>query len=820
MDRYAWRDLGTRPLFFPSLSLLLGALWAPRTDASAELFLVCGVFLGLFGLALARLPGAHLAVLGALGLAGVGLARWEARTEVPLVLTRGGDAVVEGEVERVDPLEGATRVRLAVARAGPGDAALERARFKVNLTLRGSSPPPLLPGQRLRTTARLTPHAPAANPGEKDFSSVRWRQGVAFLATADAEAVLVLSRAPGWRWEVEDTRERLAEATHRLAPSRDAAALFLTLAAGRRAELDAAWEEAFSKAGLAHVLSVSGLHVAALALMTLALLRRLLVRVGERWRKVDARRVAAPAAVPFVWAYVLFTGSQPPAVRSAVMATVVLLGLSWWKRADGLNGLAAAALVLGMWAPSSVEDLSLRLSFLAVLGLVLLVPALRLALPLSPPAPGEQRRWVRLWGKARESVAQTLCASAAATLAGLPVVAWAFGRVSLAGLVSNVVALPLCGLLTGVAAGGAALFVVAPPLATPVLWVGAWASELLLWLTRVFAAMPWASVEVASLGGWSALYALGLLSWALGTGRWRLGGWLAPLALVASVFVPRLMPQPGLRVTFLSVGQGDAVVLSSDGHHALVDGGGAPGGADTGTRFVLPYLRHQGISRLDLAVLSHPHPDHALGLVSALGSIPTARLWLPAGDEGGPLSRRVVAAARDAHVEEVEAGHPPLTLGEATLEVLGPPEAAERELLEGVNDRSVVLRVRHGDVTVLLPGDVEHAAEEQLAETVGPVTVMKAPHHGSRTSSTQALLERARPRYVVFCVGRRNRFGFPHPDVEARYRALGSECWRTDIDGAVTVESDGRDVRLLPHLTREPPLGEPRLADDGRHSHR
>ncbi|NTX13303.1 DNA internalization-related competence protein ComEC/Rec2 [Myxococcus sp. CA056] len=819
MDRYAWRDLGTRPLFFPSLSLLLGALWSPGTDGPAELFLVCGVLLGVAGLVLARLPGAHLAVLGALWMAGAGLARWESQTLVPTALAKGGEAVVEGEAGRVDLLDGATRVRLAVVRAGPEEGALESARFKLNLTLRGAAPP-LLPGQRLRARVRLAPDAPAANPGEKDFTSVRRRQGVAFTGATSAERVLVLSLAPAWRWVMEDTRERLAEATHRVAPSRDSAALFLTLAAGRRAELDADWEEAFSRAGLAHVLSVSGLHVAALALMTLALLRRLLVRAGARWRKLDARRVAAPAAVPFVWAYVLFTGSQPPAVRSAVMATVVLLGLAWWKRADGLNGLCAAALVLVLCAPSSVEDLSLRLSFLAVLGLVLLVPALRLALPFPRPDPREPRRWARLWGQGREAVAQTLCASAAATLAGLPVAASAFGRVSLAGLLSNVVALPLCGLLTGLAAGGAALFVVAPPLATPVLWAGAWASEALLWLTRVFAAMPLASVEVPPLGAWSALYAFGLLTWALGTGRWRGGGWLAPVALVAAALVPRLAPEPGLRVTFLSVGQGDAVVLSSRGHHALVDGGGSPGGADTGLRFVVPYLRHQGISTLDLTVLSHPHPDHALGLVSTLEHVPTARLWLPAGDEGGPLSRQVVSAARDASVEEVQAGHPSLLLGEATVEVLGPPGDAERELLEGVNDRSVVLRVRHGDVTVLLPGDMEHDAEELLADSLGPVTVLKAPHHGSRTSSTQALVDRIRPKHVVFCVGRRNRFGFPHPEVEARYRAAGSECWRTDIDGAVTVESDGRDVRLVPHLTREPAGEDARLAVDARHSHR
>lgn len=768
--------------------------------------------MGALGLALARLPGAHLAVLAALWAAGAGLACWEAQVEVPAPLADGGPAVLEGEAERVDRFDGATRVRVAVARAGVPDGPLEPARFRVSLSLRGA-PVDLLPGQRVRVETRLAPEVPPGNPGEKDFGVARRRQGVAFTGGADAGRVLVLSPAPGWRSALEATRARLAVAVHDVAPSKDAAALFLTLAAGQRAELDDTWEEAFSRAGLAHVLSVSGLHVAALALMTLALLRRVLVRAGARWRKLEARRMAAPAAVPFVWAYVLFTGNQPPAVRSAVMATVVLLGLALWRRSDGLNGLAAAAVALVAWAPSSVMDLSLRLSFLAVLGLVLLSPPLREAIPLAPPDPQEARRLRRWWAQAREAVAQTLSASAAATLSGLPVVAAAFGRVSLAGLVSNIVALPLCGLLTGLAAGGAALFVVAPVLATPVLWAGAWASELLLLITRLFAAAPLASVEVPAMGGLAAaLYAAGLLTWALGTGRWRLGGWLAPVALVGTVLAPRLLPEPGLRITFLSVGQGDSVVLSSRGHHALVDGGGVPGGMDTGTRFVVPYLKQAGVSRLDLAVLSHPHPDHALGLASALTQVPTERLWMPAGDGDGPLSRQVVAAARDARVEEVEAGHPSLRLGEATLEVLGPPGPRERELLEGANDRSVVLRVRHGDVTVLLPGDVEADGEAELVGQLDAVTVMKAPHHGSRTSSTEALLARTKPRHVVFCVGRRNRYGFPHPEVEARYRAVGSECWRTDLDGAVTVESDGKDVRLVPYLPREPSRAEARVA--------
>jgi len=783
---------------------MLGATTSAIGTASlGGKFLIVAAVMSAAALALARLPGAHLATLMALGLAGAGLAGLEGQVEVPSELSRGGPAVLEGVVERVDTFDGSTRLHLAVARAGSTPVSTVPARFRASVYLRGA-PPALLPGQRVRVEAKLQPLEPPSNPGEKNFTAARKRQAFVFSGSVAAGRLLVLSPAASWRQSMARVQAELAAAVRGVAPSEDAAALFLTLAAGQRAALDDSLEEAFSRSGLAHVLSVSGLHVAALALMTLALLRRLLVRVGARFRGMEARRMAAPASVPFVWAYVVFTGNQPPAVRSAVMATVVLLGLALWRRADGLNCLAAAALALVIWAPSSVGDLSLQLSFLAVMSLLVLTPALKGALPFSPMEPHEERPLVRLAYKARETVLETFCASVAVTVASLPLVANAFGRASLAGLISNIVCMPLCGLLTAFAAGGVAVFVVSPVLAVPVLWGGAWASELLLVLTRFFAAAPLATVDLPPFGAaLTALFALGLACWALGTGRWRLGGLLAPGAVAVAFLAPVFTPQPALRITFLSVGQGDGVVISSRGHHALVDGGGVPGGGDTGTRFVLPFLRQERIDRLDLTILSHPHPDHALGLISALGQVPTQRLWLPAGSTEGPLSRKLIAAAGNAQVEEVQRGWPSFTLGEATLEVLGPPLPEDRELIEGVNDRSVVVLVRHGDVTVLLTGDVEEAGEELLLEHVGPVTVLKAAHHGSRTSSTQPFLDKTRPRYVVFCVGRRNRFGFPHPEVVERYLALGSECFRTDEDGAVTLESNGKDVRLHGFLPRE-----------------
>jgi competence protein ComEC len=802
MGRYSWRDLGARPLFFPAASLVLGAWLGPRTDASGGLFLlVTASVLGLLCLGLARLPGTHLGVLLTVALGGAGLAALEAGPDVPPSLTRGGTAVVEGEVERVEHFEESTRLLVTVARVERNPA-----RFRASLYAHGRCPP-LLPGQRIRGEARLKPLESASNPGEKDFSATRRRQGWAFTGSINGAGLLVLTPAADWRRALEETQKGLTEAVRAVAPTPEAAALFLTLSAGQRAALDEELEEAFSRSGLAHVLSVSGLHVAALALMTLALLRRLFVRAATRLRylrALDARRLAAPASIPFVWAYVVFTGNQTPAVRSAVMASVVLLGLALWRRADGLNALAAAAVVLVAWTPSSVADLSLQLSFLAVLSLLLLTPALREAIPIPPPDPRETRRLKRLLASTRETVLETFCASAAVTVSSIPLVAGTFGRASLAGLVSNIVCMPLCGLLTGFAAGGAALYVVAPVLATPLLWGGAWASQVLLWLTRFFADLPVSTVELPGFSAWATLlYGAGLACWALGERRGRLGGLLTPVGLGLVLVLPHLLSEPALRITFLSVGQGDSVVLSSRGHHALVDGGGVPGGVDPGRRVVLPFLHASRIKELDLAILSHPHPDHALGMVSTLRQVRTARLWLAAESTDGALSRQLIAAAEGARVEEVQIGHPSFQLGEATLEVLGPPE--DRELMEHVNDKSVVVLVRHGDVTVLLTGDVEKEGEAALLESgrLGQVTVVKAPHHGSRTSSTPALLEQLRPRYVVFCVGRRNRYGFPHPEVEARYRARGTECLRTDVQGAITLESDGHDVRLSAFLPPE-----------------
>ncbi|MFO0597038.1 MAG: DNA internalization-related competence protein ComEC/Rec2 [Myxococcaceae bacterium] len=778
MGRWSWLSLGDRPAVFPIFACVGGVIAAPWCAISSWVW--WAFFVVLVGACLVLTRGAVLAGLGAAFMLGGGVAALSADVTVPAI---GERVVLEGVVERVTP----HGVVLEVSAVDGVPSRLRAGLSQVDATA-----PRWTEGARIAVETKLRPVSDATNPGEASRAEWAWRRGEVVTGHFIGARVVVLEAASAWRQWLAREQTSLAEDTHRLTDREDAAALLLTLSAGQRASLDDDVEEAFAKSGLAHVLSVSGLHVAVLAFSLFGVLRWVLSRRQTRGlRLVDPRAFAAPLAVPLVWAYVLFTGWQGPAVRSAVMCSLVLGAYAVRRRSDALNALAIAALVMVVIDPAAPFELSVQLSFCAVLALIFLAPMVRAVVPIEAPSPAVFSGWSLRWRRWREAALQTFAASVAVTVTSAPLVLLAFQRVSLAGLVSNVVTLPVSGVLTLFAAGGAAVHVVSPFVATPVLWVGLWIARLFVGVAAVFAELPFATASMpAAVWPVMIMWWAGLVAIVFFRGRWRWVALVSPLALVLHLVGT---PDDGrVRVTFLAVGQGDSIVVSSRGRHALIDGGGVPEGADTGKRFVLPFLRRARIESLELAVLTHAHPDHALGLISTLEEVPTARLWIPAGAGSGPLVRELVAASGDADFEEKEAGESGLALGDAFIEVLGPP--VDQSSLAGENDRSVVLLVRHGAVTFLLTGDIEEAGEAALQ--VGEVTVVKAPHHGSDTSSSAELVARTRPRHVVFCVGVRNRFRFPREEVVDRWMGAGARCHRTDLEGAITFVSDGVGVEV------------------------
>jgi len=781
MRGFEWNQLRLRPLVFPVVALGFGcALPLSVRSLSTACLLGC-LAGGLAGSAafLRRMPGAHLVLLGATALTGAVLAGCAARASA---LPTGRPVLLEGRLGSVELDSRGGRAVLEVARA---DGAPARARTRLWWSDTAVRP---WAGQRVQLRAELRADVGPDSWGQFD-TGVAWRaRGLTTSGRLIPGSLVPLSSPPGWSRAISERREAFGRWTRGRLGDADASALVAALAAGLRSELGPVWEDRFARSGLAHVLSVSGLHVAALALVLAGVLGALLRAVPALVQRIDPRRPAAIAALPVVWSYVVFTGTQPPAVRSALMLSVVLAGRALQRHTDGLNALALAAGVLLVVDPASLHDLSLQLSFTAVLSLVLLAPRLRAGVPVPLPDPARPPGWRRAGERVREILLGVCTASAAVTLASIPLVASAFHRVSLVGWAVNVVAVPVASVLTLACALTAGAFCISSTLAALPLAVASLAARALLALVRLGAEVPFGVLPSPSFGWRAALaFALGLLGVALGVRR---AGWLAAGAMAAVLGAPLLAPRPPLALTVLPVGHGDALLVSSGGANLLVDGGGVPDGIDPGARVVLPYLRERGIRRLDVVALSHPHPDHALGLLSVLREVPADRLWLPAHVERGPLLDAVLAAAGKARVEWLSAGEVRM-LGAAVVQVLSPPPDAP--WLRTVNDRSLVLHVAAAGRSLLLPGDAGAAAEDALPALES--TVVKVPHHGSRGASTPRLVSTSAAWLALFSDGRGNRFGLPAPEVVERWRASGAEVLRTDVDGAIRVALDASAVR-------------------------
>ncbi len=653
--------------------------------------------------------------------------------------------------------------------------------------LQVSAPPPAWPlawGDRVRVPARVWPPEGARNPGGRDTALLLGVRGVAGQASAPAPPTRAAPPAPlSW---LEAGRSRFARAADLALPAREAA-LLRAIGAGDRSALDASTTEAFARSGLIHLLSVSGLHLAVVALGSYRMLRGLLLRSQWISDRLDARRAAAALALPLAGAYALATGADVPVVRSALAAGLGFAGILLDRESGALSALALGLLAVLAVEPGAVLDASLQLSFASVAGLSLLTVPLRAAIPWQP-GPGRAAR-VAGW------LLTGLAAGAAAGLATAPLVALHFRRLSLLAPLANLAGVPLGSALTVLGALAALLAAVAAPLALPLLWVAWPLAWLLLRVNALFAAPDAAALGVAS-PGLLGLAACGLGLWGAMAlrGRWRaaaavlaLAGLLLPGPLRAWAAASR----GRLELVFLSVGQGDATFLRlPDGAALLVDGGGDPAGRqDPGRRDVLPFLRDAGVRRLWLAVLSHPHPDHLSGLVSVARELPVERLVT------GPLPEGLELPASTGEPLRLQAGEL-LERAGVRIRALGPPPGSEGW---ADNDASLVLRVEHGRVAVLLLGDVEAEGEAALLAGGGPLgaQVVKVPHHGARTSSTPALVQAIRPEIAVVSVGRRNRYGFPAPEVVERWERVGARVLRTD-GGAVRLLSDGERVWQAP----------------------
>jgi competence protein ComEC len=649
---------------------------------------------------------------------------------------------------------------------------------------------PLAAGDRLLLRARLRDPPVARNPGAADPRERLAAVGVSQQGEGLLPPVRLAPPSPlAW---LERGRERFAEAAAALPPRE--AALVRAIGTGDRAALDQATNDSFVRSGLAHILAVSGLHLVVVAAGLEWLLRGALLRIEPVAARYDVRRVAAVLALPVVVAYTLATGAGFPVVRAA-LASGVLFGATLLDReGSSANSLGLATLAMLGVEPGALLDPSFQLSLTSVAGLVALAGPLRAALPVARPPPGTWR------SRLLEPLLAGLCATLAASLATAPILALHFRRLPVLGVLANLAGVPVGTGLTALTALAAALAAIWPPLSLPLLWA-CWPLALaLLAISDAAAAPSFAVLGVASPGPLLAGVACALaLSLAWLRGGWRLAAaaaFLACLVLPGPVRAAAARQRGGLEVIFASVGQGDATLLRlPDGAAILVDTGGTfAGGPDPGARDLVPLLHDLGVTRLAALVVSHPHPDHVLGLPAIAAAFPIERFILGGGAPGEAAAAALAQARPRLPAPLQLSPGEALELGGVRLESVG-GEAAE--LTE--NDASLVLRITFGRTAFLLPGDVEEAGE--AAALAGGRTlladVVKVPHHGSRRSSTGPFVAAVRPAWAVASVGVANRYGFPHVEAVARWRGVAA-AWRQTDGGALRFLSDGVRVREVP----------------------
>ena len=644
-------------------------------------------------------------------------------------------------------------------------------------------------GERVRLRSRLRRPRGFHNPGSFDLAGHLARADIHVTASAwERGAVAHEAFAPrGWRVRLERWRQRLGMTISHAALGRDGAVL-TALVIGDDAGLDDDTRTAFTRAGVIHVLSVSGLHLALVGWVTQLATRWLLGRSERALLSLDITTVAAVVSLAPVAGYAVLAGARVATLRAAVMQAVAAVALLSGRRVHVWTTLAVAAAGLTLWSPSAPLEPAFQLSFVSVLGLLL-------ADWRWPAAPHRRGIWPR--------AKRALLYSASATLATIPLTAWHFHQMTLIGAGANVLIIPLFeSVPVGLGLTGAFVEPWCPTLAAHVFSAAGMFLQVADALVCALGRLRWAAVDVPIPNTPELMLVyVGLAALLVKTApqRRRLLLAVAVGALLDGAYWVHVRWAPGiLRASFLDVGQGDAAVVElPDGRVMVLDAGGFPASSfDPGAAVAGPYLWTRKIMRIDVLVMSHAHPDHAGGLAYLIEHFAPREFWWNGVPGEGAQWERLTRTLARAHVpiRVLRAGEQ-RQLGQVTLATLHP---GEQPGALSLNDGSLVVAVSWHAIRLLLTGDIEAAGEAAVLKQAPLLesTVVKVAHHGSRSSSQAAFVAAARPRIAVISVGSDNAYRLPSPEVEERYRAAGACVLRTDRCGASIVVASAGDILM------------------------
>lgn len=645
-------------------------------------------------------------------------------------------------------------------------------------TYDGDGHEPLQPGagERWQFTVRLKQPHGTSNPNNFDFEAWALERDIRAVGyvhgKGDNRSLAEHTVSPAYL--VQHLRETVRTHFQKTLGEAPYTGILTALAIGDQSGISSDEWQLFTRTGTNHLMSISGLHITLLAGMIFALVYWLWQRSIRLTLLFPARKAAAIAGLCAALFYTLASGYEVPAQRTLYMVATFTLMLLLSRNVSPSQMLAAALMVVLLADPWAVLSAGFWLSFGAV-ALIFYVTANRL----------RKQHWLREYGKVQWAMMIGL----------IPPLLALFQQLSLVAPLANAFAIPLVSFLVV----PLTLLGTLPPFEW-MLYLAHQALALCMYLLGLLDRLPFAVWQQHAPPTWAVIAGIGGALWMLAPRGFPLR-WMGIALLLPMFLVAPPAPEKGTaRIIVFDVGQGLAVSVQTQKHALLYDTGpDFSGDADSGSRILLPALRGMGIDQLDLLVLSHDDVDHIGGTESVLQGLTVSNVLTSL-----PVNHPRMSLA--AHSEACHDGQS-WFWDDVRFDMLHPAEASAGENWDQDNELSCVLRVSIGQHAVLLAADIERLSEQRLlaAHRSGlPATLLVAPHHGSKSSSSPAFVDAVHPRYVVFTTGYRNRFGHPREEIVARYRAAGSTVLRSDEDGAISIVMDAQNIGLESHRMTRP----------------